>query len=155
MITIVHCGVLFTPFERLKNVDVVIDQGKIKDIHPPVPTDDEVFEADYVIPGLIDPHTHIGIYRGVLVALMTGHPVIPQKHLRLLASVVVRNGASYDQALKMISVNPAIILKLNDHLGTIEPGKDADLVVWSDYPLKAGSSVEYVIIDGEIVLKNP
>lgn len=92
---------------------------------------------------------------GVLVALMTDHPVIPQKHLRLLASVVVRNGASYDEALKMITVNPAIILKINNRLGTIEPGKDADLVVWNDHPLKAGSSVEYVIIDGKIVLKNP
>ncbi|KAF2957148.1 hypothetical protein AS159_08905 [Thermotoga sp. Ku-13t] len=91
---------------------------------------------------------------GVLVALMTDHPVIPQKHLRLLAFVAVRNGASYEEALKMITVNPAKILKIDNAVGTIEPGKDADIVIWSNHPLKPGSYPVYVIVDGKVVLKN-
>ncbi|MFN4189772.1 MAG: amidohydrolase family protein, partial [Pseudothermotoga sp.] len=88
---------------------------------------------------------------GVLVALMTDHPVIAQKHLRLLGSVVVRNGLSYDEALKMITVNPAKMLKVDDKVGSICPGKDGDIVVSSDHPLKLDSQIEIVIVDGEIV----
>lgn len=91
---------------------------------------------------------------GVLVALMTDHPVIPQKHLRLLATVAVRNGASYDEALKMITVNPAKILHMDDAVGTIEVGKDADLVVWNDHPLRPSSHPICVIVDGRVVLKS-
>ncbi|WP_448516399.1 amidohydrolase [Pseudothermotoga sp.] len=91
---------------------------------------------------------------GVLVALMTDHPVIPQKHLRLLATVAVRNGASYDEALKMITVNPAKILHMDDAVGTIEVGKDADLVVWNDHPLRPSSYPVCVVVDGRVVLKN-
>jgi imidazolonepropionase-like amidohydrolase len=91
---------------------------------------------------------------GVLVALMTDHPVIPQKHLRLLATVAVRNGASYDEALKMITVNPAKILHMDDAVGTIEVGKDADLVVWNDHPLRPSSHPICVVVDGRVVLKN-
>jgi imidazolonepropionase-like amidohydrolase len=91
---------------------------------------------------------------GVLVALMTDHPVIPQKHLRLLATVGVRNGASYDEALKMITVNPAKILHMDDAVGTIEVGKDADVVVWNDHPLRPSSHPICVVVDGRVVLKN-
>jgi imidazolonepropionase-like amidohydrolase len=91
---------------------------------------------------------------GVLVALMTDHPVIPQKHLRLLATVGVRNGASYDEALKMITVNPAKILHMDDAVGTIEVGKYADLVVWNDHPLRPSSHPICVVVDGRVVLKN-
>jgi imidazolonepropionase-like amidohydrolase len=91
---------------------------------------------------------------GVLVALMTDHPVIPQKHLRLLATVAVRNGASYDEALKMITVNPAKILHMDDSVGTIEVGKDADLVVWNDHPLRPSSHPICVVVDGRVELKN-
>ncbi|WP_448535390.1 amidohydrolase [Pseudothermotoga sp.] len=91
---------------------------------------------------------------GVLVALMTDHPVIPQKHLRLLATAAVRNGASYDEALKMITVNPAKILHMDDSVGTIEVGKDADLVVWNDHPLRPSSYPICVVVDGKVVLRN-
>ncbi|WP_448522785.1 amidohydrolase [Pseudothermotoga sp.] len=91
---------------------------------------------------------------GVLVAVMTDHPVIPQKHLRLLAAAAVRNGASYDEALKMITVNPAKILHMDDSVGTIEVGKDADLVVWNDHPLRPSSYPICVVVDGKLLLKN-
>jgi len=83
---------------------------------------------------------------------MTDHPVIPQKHLRFLASVVVRNGLDYDEALKMITVNPAKILGIYDRVGSLEVGKDADIVVASDHPLKVYSKIEKVLIGGKVVL---
>jgi len=90
--------------------------------------------------------------KGVLVAIMTDHPVIPQKHLRFLASVVVRNGLDYDEALKMITVNPAKILGIYDRVGSLEDGKDADIVIASDHPLKVYSKIEKVLIGGKVVL---
>lgn len=60
---VVRCRVLFTPFETLEHVDVVIEKGKIKDVKPCAKTTDEIIEAEYVMPGMIDPHTHVGIYR--------------------------------------------------------------------------------------------
>lgn len=88
---------------------------------------------------------------GVCTALMTDHPVIPQKHLRLLGSVVVRNGLSYDDALKMITINPAKMLRIDDRVGSICVGKDADLVVSNDHPLKPDAKIETVIVDGKVV----
>ncbi len=91
--------------------------------------------------------------KGVLVALMTDHPVIPQKHLRLLASVVVKNGLEPDEALKMITINPAKILGIDKKVGSLEVGKDADVVISNDHPLKVTSAIEMVLIDGEIAWK--
>lgn len=95
---IIRCRVLFTPFERLKNVDVVIDQGKIRDIHPSAQIDDEVFEADCVIPGLIDPHTHIGIYKLEGEAgdhgFELGDPITP--HLNVADAVDLFDAAFHD-----------------------------------------------------------
>ncbi|MGB9819748.1 MAG: amidohydrolase family protein [Pseudothermotoga sp.] len=94
-------------------------------------------------------------HAGVLVALMTDHPVIPQKHLRLLGSVVVRNGLSYDETLKMITINPAKMLKIDDKVGSISPNKDADILIFSDHPLKVSSRLLIAIVDGEVVFQQP
>ncbi|AKI97814.1 amidohydrolase [Kosmotoga pacifica] len=92
--------------------------------------------------------------KGVLVALMTDHPVVPQKHLRFSASVLVRNGLDYDEALKTITINPARILGIDEKVGSLEVGKDADIVICSGHPLKLGTKIEKVLINGEAVLSN-
>jgi imidazolonepropionase-like amidohydrolase len=91
--------------------------------------------------------------KGALVALMTDHPVVPQKHLRLLASVVVKNGLDIDKSLKMITINPARILGIDQQVGSLEIGKDADVVISSDHPLQITSAIEMVLINGEIVFE--
>lgn len=60
---IVRCRVLFTPFEELRDVDIVIEDGKIRDLRSSTATNERIIRAEYVIPGLIDPHTHMGLYR--------------------------------------------------------------------------------------------
>ena len=89
--------------------------------------------------------------KGVKVSIMSDHPVIPQKHLRLLAAVTVRNGLSLDEALELITINPAKALGLEDRVGSIEAGKDANLVISDDHPVKPSSKIEMVLINGEIV----
>ncbi len=99
----------------------------------------------------IDDRAPVVMYRhGVNVSIMSDHPVIPEKHLRLLAAVTVKNGLSLDEALELITINPARQLGLEDSLGSIEPGKEADLIVASDHPVKPTSAIEMVLVRGEV-----
>jgi imidazolonepropionase-like amidohydrolase len=89
--------------------------------------------------------------KGVMTSIMTDHPVIPEKYLRLSAAVAVKNGMEPTEALKAITINPAQAIGISEKLGSIELGKDADLVVMSDKPLKVRSVVEMVLVNGEVV----
>jgi imidazolonepropionase-like amidohydrolase len=89
--------------------------------------------------------------KGVKTSIMTDHPVIAEKYLRILAIVAVMNGMSRKEALKAITINPAETIGVGDKVGSLEPGKDADVVVFSDDPLKVKSKVEMVFINGEKV----
>jgi imidazolonepropionase-like amidohydrolase len=87
---------------------------------------------------------------GVLTALL---PASEQKPESLLASVAfaVREGATPGDALKAVTAAPAEILGVSDRLGSLAPGKDADLVVLSGDPHEVTSRVEKVMIDGRWV----
>lgn len=91
---------------------------------------------------------------GVKIALMTDHPVIPVHYLPLCAALAVKAGLDADTALKAITINPAEILGIDDRVGTIEKGKDADIVVFSRHPFDIQTKAEYVLINGEIVFNN-
>ena len=73
------------------------------------------------------------------------------RHLPLSAAYAVRNGLDPFDALKALTVSPARMLKLEGRLGSIERGRDADLVLWSGDPFAVTSRIRYVIIDGRIV----
>lgn len=88
---------------------------------------------------------------GILVALTTDHNVIPVQYLPLCAALAVKNGMSEEAALQAITLNPARILKQDKRIGSIEAGKDADLVIMSAYPLDWRSRIERVYIDGKVV----
>ena len=88
---------------------------------------------------------------GVTVALMTDHPVIPVHYLPLSAALAVRDGMDEEEALKAITINPARICGVDDRLGSLEKGKDADIVVFDRWPLDVNARVKWVIIDGKIV----
>ncbi len=87
----------------------------------------------------------------VLVALMCDHPVIPLEFASLQAAAAMRYGMKEEELLKMLTINPAKILGLEERIGSIEVGKDADLVVWSGHPFDMKSIVERVYIDGQLV----
>jgi imidazolonepropionase-like amidohydrolase len=88
---------------------------------------------------------------GVKVAIMTDHPVVPIQYLSLSAALAVRGGLDETEALRAITINAAQILGVDDRVGSLAPGKDADLIVTSGNPLDWRSRVELVIINGEIV----
>ncbi len=60
-------------------------------------------------------------------------------------------GMSEDEALALVTLNPAIQLGIDDRVGSIEVGKDADLVIWENYPLSAYAKALTTIVDGRIV----
>lgn len=88
---------------------------------------------------------------GILVALSSSYPQMPMSLLRVSVAFAVNERMTADQALMAITINAARILGLEDRIGSIEIGKDADLVIFSGHPLDATARVVYTIIDGEIV----
>lgn len=88
---------------------------------------------------------------GVLTAIITDHPVVPLQYLPVCAALAVREGMDPAEALKAITVNPAKICGIDDRVGTIESGKDADLVVFDSDPLSLTAKPRYVIAGGELV----
>ena len=55
------------------------------------------------------------------------------------------------EAIKAITINAAEILELNDRLGSLEVGKDADVVIWNDHPFNLQATVHTTIVDGRVV----
>lgn len=85
---------------------------------------------------------------GCEVSIITDAPVIPQQHLSLCAAMAVKAGMDEFEALKAITINPARHLGIADRVGSLEVGKDADIVVFSGSPLAVASEPELVLIDG-------
>ncbi|HCX78260.1 MAG TPA: amidohydrolase [Firmicutes bacterium] len=89
---------------------------------------------------------------GITVALTTDHPVLDIYQLLHAAAAVVRETGMDDyQVLRLITINAAKILGVEDRVGSIEVGKDADLVIIEGHPFDYLSTVMYTIIDGEVV----
>ncbi len=87
---------------------------------------------------------------GLKVSLQTDALGGGQRNLRHLASLCYRYGMNEDDALKSITITAAEAVGLEDRLGSIEVGKDADLVFMDGDPLEFTSSVQKVLIDGHV-----
>jgi imidazolonepropionase-like amidohydrolase len=90
---------------------------------------------------------------GLDVCLMTDHPVIPIQYLPLCAAIAIKHGMKREKAIESITINPAKVLGIEDRVGSIEVGKDADIVIWNNEHLDVQSYVEYTLIDGKVVYK--
>ncbi|HAH96639.1 MAG TPA: amidohydrolase [Firmicutes bacterium] len=88
---------------------------------------------------------------GVKTAIMTDSPVIPLDSLPLCAKFAIQHGLSKEEALRCITLNAAEIAEIADRVGSLEPGKDADIVVFDRHPMDFDAKVEMVIVDGAIV----
>lgn len=88
---------------------------------------------------------------GVRFAMMTDHPVIPQQYLILTAALAVREGLPEREALMSVTRNGAWAIGLEDRLGSLEPGKDADFAIYDGHPLDARASARQVYVNGELV----
>ena len=88
---------------------------------------------------------------GCQVSIITDAPVIPQQYLSLCAGLAVKSGMDEFEALKAITIHPAKHLGIEDRVGSIEIGKDADLVICDGNIMDSATEVIYTIIDGQVV----
>lgn len=86
---------------------------------------------------------------GCRVSIITDSPVIPQEYLPLCAGLAVQAGMDPFAALQAITINPAIHAGIADRVGSLEEGKDADIVITDGCPLEVSTHVKYVFIDGK------
>jgi len=89
---------------------------------------------------------------GVRVVLKSDHPVIEARHLVHEAAKAWNHGLDRDEALRAVTLNAASVLGLEARIGSVEVGKDADLVVWPDDPFRVGVLPLRVFIEGEEVV---
>lgn len=89
--------------------------------------------------------------RGIEVSIITDHPYTPIQYLNLCAGIAVREGLPEQKALEGITILAAKNLKIDDKLGSIEVGKDADLVLWSHHPFHFLAKPKWTMIGGEII----
>ena len=88
---------------------------------------------------------------GALVAITTDHPVSQIQTLPLCAGMAVKSGLPMEEGLRAITVNAARICGVSDRMGTLEPGKDADIAIFSGNPMEVFTRTLYTIIDGRVV----
>lgn len=91
--------------------------------------------------------------QGLHFCIITDHPVIPISDLILETSMAVKAGLGAKTAMRAITLSAAEHLGIDHRVGSIDEGKDGDLVLWSGHPLDFDSQVEMTFIDGELVYR--
>jgi len=87
---------------------------------------------------------------GITLAITTDHPVVPLKLLPVQVALAIREGLPFEEALKALTINAAKILGIADRVGSIEVGKDGDVVVLSRRPFDIEAKVLYTIVNGRV-----
>lgn len=95
------------------------------------------------------------LYRaGLTVSIITDAPVIPLQYLPLAAGLAASAGLPMEEAWHAITINPARSLGIDARVGSLEPGKDADLVLWTADPLTTiGGEAWMTFVNGEVVYR--
>ncbi len=88
---------------------------------------------------------------GIPFAMMTDHPVIPIQFLPVQAGLAVREGLSEETALRSITRYAAEIVGIQDRVGTLEAGKDADVAVFDGHPFDYRTHCVLTLINGKVV----
>lgn len=139
-LTIEHCteGYLLKDILKAEGVSAIVgpllsDRSKI-----------ELKNQSIKAPGILSE-------AGIKVAIMTDHPVIPVQYLSLCAAVAVREGMDEHEALKAITINAAEIAGIADRVGSLEEGKDADIIILTGHPFEYKTKVVKTIINGKVV----
>jgi len=85
---------------------------------------------------------------GIVTAINSDDAAMGRRLNQEAAKTMKYGGVSQEDALKMVTLNPAKLLHLDEHTGSIKKGKDADIVIWSDYPLSVYAKPEMTFVDG-------
>ena len=105
----------------------------------------ELANKSFTTPGVLN-------QAGISVSIITDAPVIPLHYLPMCAGLAVNAGMDRAEAWKAITINPANALGVADRVGSLEPGKDADVVIWTADPLsRIGGEAYITMINGQVV----
>ena len=142
-LTLEHCteGHLIVDELKEANVPVAVGPGLSS------PSKLELLNLSWTTPGIL-------ASAGIQVSIITDAPVVPQQYLPLCAGEAVKAGMDPFLALQAITINPARHIGVEDRVGSLEEGKDADIVLADGNPLVSDTSIKYVIVDGKILVKN-
>ena len=89
---------------------------------------------------------------GLKVSIITDAPVIPIQYLPMCAGLAVNAGLNAEDAWKAITINPAESIGIGDRVGSLEPGKDGDVVIWTADPMTALGAESYAtVVNGKVV----
>ena len=91
----------------------------------------------------------ISLHKGVRVALKSDSEDVTRR-LNSEAGKIIHYGLTEEEALKAITLNPAWIIGVDNRVGSIDVGKDADISIWNSYPLSSSALVDKVLIDGDL-----
>ena len=106
----------------------------------------EVQNMAFKTAGLLSGH-------GILTAITTDHPVSKIQFLPICAGLAVKAGMSPEEGLRSITINAAKICGVEERVGSLAPGKDADIAVFTGNPMEVFTRTCYTIIEGEVVYR--
>ena len=88
---------------------------------------------------------------GIKVAITTDHPVVPVQYLPICAGFAAKEGLGIEEAYKAMTINSAEICGVDDRVGSLEVGKDADIAIFTGNPMEVFTETKYTIINGKVV----
>ena len=141
-ITIEHCTEGHLIVDELKAAGVPVAVGPTLTNASKL----ELLNKSWTTPGIL-------AAAGIPVSIITDAPVIPQQYLPLCAGLAVKAGMDPFLALQAITINPARHIGVDDRVGSLEAGKDADVVLTDGDPLVSDTVVRYVIVDGKVLVE--
>lgn len=133
--------------EGYKVADIIAEKGATAVVGPLLmgPAKQELWEVKLETPALL-------VDAGVNVCIQTD-VAGGTRWLPVHVGIAMRHGLSEEDAFKCVTMNPAEFLGISDKVGSIEPGKDADIVVWDGHPFCNLTSCVMTMIDGEVIFE--
>jgi len=109
----------------------------------------KMFKSKYELKDARDDSAKILTDRGYSVSITSDHPFCNVNYLTSLIGLLVKDGLEFSEAIRMITINPAKAIGMDDRIGSIEEGKDADITIFDGNPLDIRSSVFLTMINGK------
>lgn len=91
------------------------------------------------------------IHSGIPTAIITDHPETPLQYLPVCAGLAIRGGADFDEAIRAITINPAKICGIDNRVGSLKIGKDADFSIYKNDPTDIKNEPKMVFVNGKRV----
>mgnify|MGYP000006793709 CR=1 FL=1 len=140
--TLDHCTEGYLIIDKLKEVNFPIMVGPLFSFR----TKDEVKNATYENPIEL-------IRNGLNISVVSDHPFSNCEYLPIYVGLLVKYGMDYFDAIKTITINPAMALGIDNRVGSIESSKDGDLVIFDGDPLEISTKTLLTMINGRIVYR--